>query len=180
MKLDELTSSNTNFIKFDPYDFVCTPIHLRLLISYLVNHYVVDLSKRNTNPFSMVSLEWTLANSITPFRTVSKVEWEVFKLTSELEPIPADQGAAEMTVGRGMASDEWSDVYANTTTYSTERSEHFKPCRDKDLAYCLNDGECFVIETLTGSHKHCRNFKNFGNGAFVAYFTGVESGSHRN
>lgn len=44
----------------------------------------------------------------------------------------------------------------DTTTYSTERSEHFKPCRDKDLAYCLNDGECFVIETLTGSHKHCR------------------------
>ncbi|XP_060049674.1 pro-neuregulin-3, membrane-bound isoform isoform X2 [Erinaceus europaeus] len=43
-----------------------------------------------------------------------------------------------------------------TTTYSTERSEHFKPCRDKDLTYCLNDGECFVIETLTGSHKHCR------------------------
>ncbi|XP_062942373.1 pro-neuregulin-3, membrane-bound isoform isoform X4 [Cynocephalus volans] len=44
----------------------------------------------------------------------------------------------------------------HTTTYSTERSEHFKPCRDKDLAYCLNDGDCFVIETLTGSHKHCR------------------------
>ncbi|XP_048362736.1 pro-neuregulin-3, membrane-bound isoform-like [Sphaerodactylus townsendi] len=44
----------------------------------------------------------------------------------------------------------------HTTTYSTEQSEHFKPCRDKDLAYCLNEGECFVIETLTGSHKHCR------------------------
>ncbi|XP_062987728.1 pro-neuregulin-3, membrane-bound isoform isoform X2 [Elgaria multicarinata webbii] len=44
----------------------------------------------------------------------------------------------------------------HTTTYSTEQSEHFKPCKDKDLAYCLNDGECFVIETLTGSHKHCR------------------------
>ncbi|KAM9216360.1 pro-neuregulin-3, membrane-bound isoform 2-T2 [Dugong dugon] len=44
----------------------------------------------------------------------------------------------------------------HTATYSTEHSEHFKPCRDKDLAYCLNDGECFVIETLTGSHKHCR------------------------
>ncbi|XP_041123401.1 pro-neuregulin-3, membrane-bound isoform-like [Polyodon spathula] len=41
-------------------------------------------------------------------------------------------------------------------TSSPERSEHFKPCRDKDLAYCLNEGECFVIETLTGSHKHCR------------------------
>ncbi|XP_075466571.1 pro-neuregulin-3, membrane-bound isoform isoform X2 [Ascaphus truei] len=44
----------------------------------------------------------------------------------------------------------------HTTPYSTERSEHFKPCKDKDLAYCLNDGECFVTETLTGSHKHCR------------------------
>ncbi|XP_063291242.1 pro-neuregulin-3, membrane-bound isoform [Pelobates fuscus] len=44
----------------------------------------------------------------------------------------------------------------HTTTYLTERSEHFKPCKDKDLAYCLNDGECFVIETLTASHKHCR------------------------
>ncbi|XP_035260614.1 pro-neuregulin-3, membrane-bound isoform-like isoform X2 [Anguilla anguilla] len=35
-------------------------------------------------------------------------------------------------------------------------SEHFKPCKDKDLAYCLNDGECFVIQTMTGSNKHCR------------------------
>ncbi|KAI4550138.1 hypothetical protein MJT46_018864 [Ovis ammon polii x Ovis aries] len=51
---------------------------------------------------------------------------------------------------------KWLLDYKDTTTYSTERSEHFKPCRDKDLAYCLNDGECFVIETLTGSHKHCR------------------------
>ncbi|EOA96565.1 Pro-neuregulin-3, membrane-bound isoform [Anas platyrhynchos] len=48
----------------------------------------------------------------------------------------------------------------DTTTYSTERSEHFKPCKDKDLAYCLNEGECFVIETLTGSHKHCRHKKS--------------------
>ncbi|XP_019902590.2 pro-neuregulin-3, membrane-bound isoform isoform X3 [Esox lucius] len=36
------------------------------------------------------------------------------------------------------------------------RSEHFKQCHEKDLAYCLNDGECFVIETLSGPHKHCR------------------------
>ncbi|KAM6956559.1 LOW QUALITY PROTEIN: pro-neuregulin-3, membrane-bound isoform-like [Aplochiton taeniatus] len=35
------------------------------------------------------------------------------------------------------------------------RSEHFKPY-EKDLAYCLNDGECFVIETLSGPHKHCK------------------------
>ncbi|XP_068184327.1 pro-neuregulin-3, membrane-bound isoform [Antennarius striatus] len=35
-------------------------------------------------------------------------------------------------------------------------SEHFKPCQEKDLSYCLNGGECFVIETLSGPHKHCR------------------------
>ncbi|XP_028325212.1 pro-neuregulin-3, membrane-bound isoform [Gouania willdenowi] len=35
-------------------------------------------------------------------------------------------------------------------------SEHFKPCHERDLAYCLNGGECFVIETLTGPHKHCK------------------------
>ncbi|XP_029962373.1 pro-neuregulin-3, membrane-bound isoform [Salarias fasciatus] len=35
-------------------------------------------------------------------------------------------------------------------------SEHFKPCHEKDLAYCLNGGECFVIETLSGPHKHCK------------------------
>uniref|UniRef100_UPI00398EA308 pro-neuregulin-3, membrane-bound isoform-like n=1 Tax=Pristiophorus japonicus TaxID=55135 RepID=UPI00398EA308 len=43
-----------------------------------------------------------------------------------------------------------------TTTYPTERSEHFIPCLDKDLAYCLNEGECFIIETLAGNNKHCR------------------------
>ncbi|XP_039994393.1 pro-neuregulin-3, membrane-bound isoform [Xiphias gladius] len=35
-------------------------------------------------------------------------------------------------------------------------SEHFKPCHERDLAYCLNGGECFVIETLSGPHKHCK------------------------
>ncbi|XP_059215320.1 pro-neuregulin-3, membrane-bound isoform [Centropristis striata] len=35
-------------------------------------------------------------------------------------------------------------------------SEHFKQCHEKDLAYCLNGGECFVIETLSGPHKHCK------------------------
>ncbi|XP_061913904.1 pro-neuregulin-3, membrane-bound isoform-like [Entelurus aequoreus] len=35
-------------------------------------------------------------------------------------------------------------------------SEHFKPCHNKDLSYCLNGGECFVIETLSGPHKHCK------------------------
>lgn len=33
--------------------------------------------------------------------------------TSEPEPVSVYQGAAEMTVERSMASDEWSDVYAS-------------------------------------------------------------------
>ncbi|XP_014060905.1 pro-neuregulin-3, membrane-bound isoform isoform X2 [Salmo salar] len=44
----------------------------------------------------------------------------------------------------------------SSPTIPQMRSEHFKQCHVKDLAYCLNDGECFVIETLSGPHKHCR------------------------
>uniref|UniRef100_A0A3B4AZ27 EGF-like domain-containing protein n=1 Tax=Periophthalmus magnuspinnatus TaxID=409849 RepID=A0A3B4AZ27_9GOBI len=37
------------------------------------------------------------------------------------------------------------------------RSEVFKPCvEDKDLAFCLNEGECSIIETVAGVHRHCR------------------------
>uniref|UniRef100_A0A8C7VGI6 EGF-like domain-containing protein n=1 Tax=Oncorhynchus mykiss TaxID=8022 RepID=A0A8C7VGI6_ONCMY len=37
------------------------------------------------------------------------------------------------------------------------RSEVFKPCiDDKDLAFCLNEGECSIIETVAGVHRHCR------------------------
>ncbi|KAJ7984638.1 hypothetical protein DPEC_G00356840 [Dallia pectoralis] len=36
------------------------------------------------------------------------------------------------------------------------RSEVFKPCiDDKDLAFCLNEGECSIIETVAGVHRHC-------------------------
>uniref|UniRef100_A0A3B5M3L3 Uncharacterized protein n=1 Tax=Xiphophorus couchianus TaxID=32473 RepID=A0A3B5M3L3_9TELE len=46
-------------------------------------------------------------------------------------------------------------VVAASPTVPPLHSEHFKPCHEKDLAYCLNGGECFVIETLSGPHKHC-------------------------
>uniref|UniRef100_A0A667XT99 Pro-neuregulin-3, membrane-bound isoform n=1 Tax=Myripristis murdjan TaxID=586833 RepID=A0A667XT99_9TELE len=45
---------------------------------------------------------------------------------------------------------------SSSPTIPPLRSEHFKPCHEKDLAYCLNGGECFVIETLSGPHKHCK------------------------
>ena len=42
-------------------------------------------------------------------------------------------------------------------TLPSLRSEVFKPCvEDKDLAFCLNDGECSIIETRAGVHRHCR------------------------
>ena len=42
-------------------------------------------------------------------------------------------------------------------TLPSLRSEVFKPCvEDKDLAFCLNDGECSIIETAAGIHRHCR------------------------
>ncbi|XP_067101183.1 pro-neuregulin-3, membrane-bound isoform [Osmerus mordax] len=37
------------------------------------------------------------------------------------------------------------------------RSEVFQPClEDKDLAFCLNEGECSIIQTVAGVHRHCR------------------------
>uniref|UniRef100_A0A8D3BAN5 EGF-like domain-containing protein n=1 Tax=Scophthalmus maximus TaxID=52904 RepID=A0A8D3BAN5_SCOMX len=42
-------------------------------------------------------------------------------------------------------------------TLPSPRSEVFKPCvEDKDLAFCLNEGECSIIETVAGVHRHCR------------------------
>ncbi|XP_067368400.1 pro-neuregulin-3, membrane-bound isoform isoform X3 [Channa argus] len=52
--------------------------------------------------------------------------------------------------------DELVETTAASPTVPPLHSEHFKPCHEKDLAYCLNGGECFVIETLSGPHKHCK------------------------
>ncbi|KAM9817534.1 pro-neuregulin-3, membrane-bound isoform [Neosynchiropus ocellatus] len=42
-------------------------------------------------------------------------------------------------------------------TMPSIRSEVFKPCvEDKDLAFCLNEGVCSIIETVAGVHRHCR------------------------
>ncbi|KAI9514195.1 hypothetical protein NQZ68_035222 [Dissostichus eleginoides] len=46
-------------------------------------------------------------------------------------------------------------------TLPSLRSEVFKPCvEDKDLAFCLNEGECSIIETVAGVHRHCRLMKH--------------------
>uniref|UniRef100_A0A8C5HT76 EGF-like domain-containing protein n=1 Tax=Gouania willdenowi TaxID=441366 RepID=A0A8C5HT76_GOUWI len=50
------------------------------------------------------------------------------------------------------------NVESKETTHKHDvRSEVFKPCvEDKDLAFCLNEGECSIIETVAGVHRHCR------------------------
>ncbi|CAL8259714.1 unnamed protein product [Arctogadus glacialis] len=51
-----------------------------------------------------------------------------------------------------------SSMYSGAVapTLPSLRSEVFKPCvEDKDLAFCLNDGECSIIETRAGVHRHC-------------------------
>ncbi|XP_041722276.1 pro-neuregulin-3, membrane-bound isoform-like isoform X1 [Coregonus clupeaformis] len=64
----------------------------------------------------------------------------------------------EHTTERPASTPTWTLVNPKTLspTIPPLVSEHFKQCHEKDLAYCLNDGECFVIETLSGPHKHCR------------------------
>ncbi|CAL8308890.1 unnamed protein product [Boreogadus saida] len=52
-----------------------------------------------------------------------------------------------------------SSMYSGAVapTLPSLRSEVFKPCvEDKDLAFCLNDGDCSIIETRAGVHRHCR------------------------
>ncbi|KAI3365252.1 hypothetical protein L3Q82_010344 [Scortum barcoo] len=52
-------------------------------------------------------------------------------------------------------------------TLPSLRSEVFKPCvEDKDLAFCLNEGECSIIETVAGVHRHCSSteFRQFWDG----------------
>ncbi|TWW81256.1 Pro-neuregulin-3, membrane-bound isoform [Takifugu flavidus] len=47
-------------------------------------------------------------------------------------------------------------IHAVAPTLPSLRSEVFKPCvEDKDLAFCLNEGECSIIETVAGVHRHC-------------------------
>uniref|UniRef100_A0A3Q0RV40 EGF-like domain-containing protein n=1 Tax=Amphilophus citrinellus TaxID=61819 RepID=A0A3Q0RV40_AMPCI len=51
----------------------------------------------------------------------------------------------------------WKQSGSLAPTHPSLRSEVFKPCvEDKDLAFCLNEGECSIIETVAGVHRHCR------------------------
>ncbi|MFT7817240.1 pro-neuregulin-3, membrane-bound isoform-like isoform X1 [Arapaima gigas] len=70
------------------------------------------------------------------------------------DPIPT--GRVRVKTSNSFVSSALHPSVTPTSPPPPPRSEHFKPCRDKDLAYCLNEGECFIVETLTGSHKHCR------------------------
>ncbi|XP_055209244.1 pro-neuregulin-3, membrane-bound isoform isoform X6 [Gorilla gorilla gorilla] len=103
-------------------------------------------------PSTQAMPSWpTAAYATSSYLHDSTPSWTLSPFQDAASPSSSSSSSATTTTPETSTSPKF-----HTTTYSTERSEHFKPCRDKDLAYCLNDGECFVIETLTGSHKHCR------------------------
>ncbi|XP_062269678.1 pro-neuregulin-3, membrane-bound isoform isoform X2 [Platichthys flesus] len=59
--------------------------------------------------------------------------------------------------GKGPATRPHHRFRTLAPTLPSPRSEVFKPCvEDKDLAFCLNEGECSIIETVAGVHRHCR------------------------
>nr|XP_020460905.1 pro-neuregulin-3, membrane-bound isoform-like isoform X2 [Monopterus albus] len=59
--------------------------------------------------------------------------------------------------GKGPVTRPHHRVRTLAPTLPSLRSEVFKPCvEDKDLAFCLNEGECSIIETVAGVHRHCR------------------------
>ncbi|XP_058398780.1 pro-neuregulin-3, membrane-bound isoform isoform X6 [Diceros bicornis minor] len=107
-------------------------------------------------PSTQAMPSWpTAAYATSSYLHDSTPSWTLSPFQDAASPSASSSSAAASTATTTTPETSTSPRF-HTTTYSTERSEHFKPCRDKDLAYCLNDGECFVIETLTGSHKHCR------------------------
>ncbi|XP_028975926.1 pro-neuregulin-3, membrane-bound isoform isoform X2 [Esox lucius] len=59
--------------------------------------------------------------------------------------------------GKGPATRPHHRFRTMAPTSPSLSSEVFKPCiDDKDLAFCLNEGECSIIETVAGVHRHCR------------------------
>uniref|UniRef100_A0A3B5LKT2 Neuregulin 3b n=1 Tax=Xiphophorus couchianus TaxID=32473 RepID=A0A3B5LKT2_9TELE len=78
--------------------------------------------------------------------TTSTTTTATAKNNAKVQPTTTSQPAAPMKPTSPLAP-----------TPPSVRSEVFKSCvEDKDRAFCLNDGECSIIETVAGVHRHCR------------------------
>ena len=69
-----------------------------------------------------------------------------------------DEIRPEMLKAMGVEGLSWMTRLFNIAWKSgTVPKEVFQPClEDKDLAFCLNEGECSIIQTVAGVHRHCR------------------------
>ncbi|XP_046690987.1 pro-neuregulin-3, membrane-bound isoform isoform X2 [Silurus meridionalis] len=99
----------------------------------------------------------------TAFGTASPVQTSTSSPSSSKPTVLNDSTREHSTTERPVNNPAQTHISRKTPapTLPPLKSEHFKPCQEKDLAYCLNDGECFVIETLSGPHKHCRCKEGF-------------------
>ncbi|KAM4715096.1 pro-neuregulin-3, membrane-bound isoform [Anableps anableps] len=99
--------------------------------------------------------------------TTSTTTTATAKNTAKVQPTTTSQPAAPMKPtsrwnhgrpGKGPATRPHHRFRTPLApTLPSVRSEVFKPCvEDKDLAFCLNEGECSIIETVAGVHRHCR------------------------
>ncbi|XP_072311984.1 LOW QUALITY PROTEIN: pro-neuregulin-3, membrane-bound isoform [Eucyclogobius newberryi] len=110
----------------------------------------------NSKPGQTVTVTSTSSSTVTP----------AVKTTAKL-PLPSSQPAVPFKPttrwnhgrpGKGPATRPHHRYRTPVApTLPSIRSEVFKPCvEDKDLAFCLNEGECSIIETVAGVHRHCR------------------------
>ncbi|XP_029569924.1 pro-neuregulin-3, membrane-bound isoform [Salmo trutta] len=93
-----------------------------------------------------------------PTSTTTKATTKVQSPTSP--PSPPAKPTGRWNPGRSVKGPATRPHHRFRTLAPTSpslRSEVFKPCiDDKDLAFCLNEGECSIIETVAGVHRHCR------------------------
>ncbi|XP_029383995.1 pro-neuregulin-3, membrane-bound isoform [Echeneis naucrates] len=104
--------------------------------------------------------------SATVTTTVSTLVTATVKTTAKVQPTTSQPAAPVKPTlrwnhgrqGKGPATRPHNRFRTPVApTLPSLRSEVFKPCvEDKDLAFCLNEGECSIIETVAGVHRHCR------------------------
>ncbi|XP_067344846.1 pro-neuregulin-3, membrane-bound isoform isoform X2 [Channa argus] len=103
--------------------------------------------------------------SATITTTASTTTTASMKTTAKLQPTTSQPAATIKPTsrwnhgrpGKGPATRPHHRLRTLAPTLPSLRSEVFKPCvEDKDLAFCLNEGECSIIETVAGVHRHCR------------------------
>ncbi|XP_063311891.1 pro-neuregulin-1, membrane-bound isoform isoform X3 [Pelobates fuscus] len=76
------------------------------------------------------------------------------KKSSELQilnPSDADAGEYKCTVSNQLGNDS---MRVNVTITPSPQTGHLKPCADKEKTYCVNGGECFVLNGITAGTKY--------------------------